>query len=150
CEKPFPSPEARSAHALRPLPGIRRLSVLNCCATPGKLLLSELQESRTMAATQPMMKSTHLESTRELVLSYFPPELHQNSSLRGLADRVETFTRAGTRRGRLDALVALYSWVRHRDAHIPPFPGETPFQSLHDPNWRREGVWLSVLYSCDE
>jgi site-specific recombinase len=103
-----------------------------------------------MAATQPMMKPKHLESTRELVLCYFPPELHQNSSLRGLADRVETFTRAGTRRGRLDALVALYSWVRHRDAHIPPFPGETPFESLHDPNWRREGVWLSVLHSCDE
>src|SRR5215469_5162571 len=103
-----------------------------------------------MAASQPMMKPAHVQTTRELFLSLFPKELYQNSSLRELGDRVETFTRSGSRRSRLDALVGLYSWLRMRDTHIPPPLGSSNFRALHDPNWRREGVWLSVLQTSEE
>ena len=115
-----------------------------------ELLPSQPKKISHMATSQPMMKHAHVETTRELLLSLFPRELHQNSSLRELADRVETFTRSGSRHSRLDALVGLYSWLRMRDTHIPPPLGSSNFKALHDPNWRREAVWLSVLQTSDE
>ena len=104
-----------------------------------------------MAASQPMMtKSSSVDSTRNLVLSLFPPQSQKNRTLQQFADRVETFTRAGTRRARLDALVNLYAWLRIRDARIPAFKSEPLPFALGSSEWRREGVWLSVLRSSDE
>ena len=104
-----------------------------------------------MAATQPMMKTSGEDSTtRELVLSLFSPELQKNRSLQALADRVETFTRAGTRRARLDALVELYDWIRARDTSIPSLANEPAFPDLNKSDWRRERVWLSILQASAE
>ncbi len=104
-----------------------------------------------MAATQPMMKTSGEDSTtRELVLSLFSPEVQKNRSLQALADRVETFTRAGTRRARLDALVDLYNWIRARDASIPFLASEPAFPGLNKSDWRRERVWLSILQTSAE
>jgi site-specific recombinase len=104
-----------------------------------------------MAATQPMMKTSGEDSTtRELVLSLFSPELQKNRSLQALADRVETFTRAGTRRARLDALVELYDWIRARDTSIPSLSNEPAFPDLNKSDWRRERVWLSILQASAE
>jgi site-specific recombinase len=108
-------------------------------------------ETQPMAATQPIMKPSGVETTRELILSLFAPEDHKNSSLRELADRAEAFTRAGTRRARLDALVSLYGWVRARDSSLPALQGDTASLPLRsDPEWRRELVWLSILHFSDE
>ena len=104
----------------------------------------------TMAPSQPMMKPAPVETTRDLLLSLFPPAAQKNASLQQLADRVEAFTRAGTRRARLDALVHLHSWLRARDTHIPGLSQEPIFPALASPDWRREGVWLSILRSSDE
>jgi site-specific recombinase len=104
-----------------------------------------------MAASQPMMtRAPRVDLTRNLVLSLFPPQAQKNRSLQQFADRVETFTRAGTRRARLDALVDLYAWLRIRDARIPAFKSEPLPPALASSEWRREGVWLSVLRSSDE
>jgi site-specific recombinase len=104
-----------------------------------------------MAATQPMMKTSGEDSTtRELVLSLFSPELQKNRSLQALADRVETFTRAGTRRARLDALVELYDWIRARDTSIPSLANEPAFPDLNKSDWHRERVWLSILQASAE
>jgi site-specific recombinase len=103
-----------------------------------------------MAPSQPMMKPAPVETTRDLLLSLFPPAAQKNASLQQLADRVEAFTRAGTRRARLDALVHLHSWLRARDTHIPGLSQEPIFPALASPDWRREGVWLSILRSSDE
>jgi site-specific recombinase len=104
-----------------------------------------------MAASQPMMtKPTSVDSTRELLLDLFPPETQKNPALQHLADRVEAFTRAGTRHTRLDALVNLYEWLRHRDARIPALNREQMPPALASSEWRREGLWLSILQSSDE
>jgi site-specific recombinase len=97
-----------------------------------------------------MTRPARTESTRDLLLSLFPPTARKNPSLQHLADRVETFTRAGTRRARLDALVNLYSWLRARDTRIPALDREPLHTALASSEWRREGVWLSVLRSSDE
>jgi len=104
-----------------------------------------------MAASQSMTtRASRVDSTRNLVLSLFPPQAQKNRTLQQFADRVETFTRAGTRRARLDALVDLYAWLRIRDARIPAFQSEPLPPALAYSEWRREGVWLSVLRSSDE
>ena len=103
-----------------------------------------------MAPSQPMMERPRVETTRDLLLSLFPPAAQKNASLRHLADRAEAFTRAGTRRARLDALVNLYFWLRARDTHMPDLSHELIFPALASPDWRREGVWLSILRSSDE
>ena len=96
------------------------------------------------------MKPAHVETTRELVLSLFPPEDQKNASLQELADRAEKFTRAGTRRARLDALVGLYKWLRNQDPRIPAPPAFTSFPTMDTPVWRRDRVWLSILQSSEE
>jgi site-specific recombinase len=104
-----------------------------------------------MAASQPIItRASGVDSTRDLLLALFPPELQKNPSLQHLADRVETFARAGTRRTRLDALVNLTAWLRTRDTHIPALNRESLPSALACSEWRREGVWLSVLQSSAE
>src|SRR5271165_7125802 len=104
----------------------------------------------TMAASQPMLKPARVDTTRELILSLFPPEVHKNASLQHLADLVETFTRAGTRRARLDALVDLYAWLRGRDTRLPDLKTFAIFPALNTPEWRRERVWLAILQTSAE
>jgi site-specific recombinase len=103
-----------------------------------------------MAPSQPMMRPARVETTRELLLSLFPPASQNTPALQQLAERVETFTRAGTRRTRLDGLVALYLWLRARDTHIPALSQEPLPNALASSDWRRGGVWLSILRSSDE
>jgi site-specific recombinase len=88
-----------------------------------------------------------VESTRNLILSLFPPERQRNSSLRELTDRAEAFTRAGTLRTRLDALAQLFQWLRQRDSHIPELRTEPDPDAWQDAEWRRECVWLAILDS---
>jgi site-specific recombinase len=88
-----------------------------------------------------------VESTRNLILSLFPPERQGNSSLRELTDRAEAFTRAGTLRTRLDALAQLFQWLRQRDSHIPELRTELEPDASQGAEWRRERVWLAILDS---
>src|ERR1700756_239490 len=88
-----------------------------------------------------------VESTRNLILSLFPPERQRNSSLRGLTDRAEAFTRAGTLRTRLDSLAQLFAWLRQPDSHIPELRTELEPDAWPDAEWRRERVWLAILDS---
>ncbi len=103
-----------------------------------------------MPASQPSMKPARVDTTRELLVALFPPEVHKNASLQQLADRVETFTRAGTRRARLDAFVDLYCWLRVRDTRIPDLKSAAIFPALNSPEWRRDRVWLAILQSSAE
>lgn len=91
-----------------------------------------------------------VESTRHLVLSLYPEQQHASRSLQQLADLVETFTRAGTLHGRLDALVCLYDWLRERDNAIPELPSAPEDKMLSGAEWRRERVWLSILEASPE
>jgi len=91
-----------------------------------------------------------VESTRNLILSLFPAEEQGNASLRGLTDRAEAFTRAGTLRTRLDALVQLFDWLRHRDTTIPELRPELGPGTWQGAEWRRERVWLAILESSPE
>jgi site-specific recombinase len=103
-----------------------------------------------MAASQPTRKPARVETTRELLLGLFPPEDQKNASLQHLADHVETFTRAGTRRARFDALVDLYSWLNIRDTRIPDLKNTPIFPALNSTEWHRERVWLCILQASDE
>jgi site-specific recombinase len=104
-----------------------------------------------MAASQPMMtRPPSVESTRDLLLSLFPPAVQKNASLQQLAERVEIFSRAGTRRARLDGLVALTSWLRSSDSRLPDLPHASIHPVLNSSEWRRDRVWLSILQSSDE
>jgi site-specific recombinase len=91
-----------------------------------------------------------LESTRNLVLSLFPAPEHANRSVQTLADLLEVFTRAGTLRARLDALVDFYGWLRRKDSRLPELRPVDGFPAAIDPEWRRERVWLSILESSPE
>lgn len=91
-----------------------------------------------------------MESTHNLILALFPPQEHHSASLRKLSDRMEAFVRAGTLRSRLDALVALMSWLRHEDSRIPELQREPPTHAWAGPEWRRERVWLSILEASPE
>jgi len=91
-----------------------------------------------------------VDSTRNLVLSLFPPQEHANRSLQTLASLLEDFTRAGTLHARLDALVDLYAWLRRRDNRLPELHPESGSYVGTGPEWRRERVFLSVLESSAE
>lgn len=91
-----------------------------------------------------------MDSTRDLVLSLFPPREHANRSLQTLASLLEVFTRAGTLRARLDALVDLYAWLRRRDNRLPELRPATGFFAATGPEWRRERVWLTILEASPE
>jgi site-specific recombinase len=88
-----------------------------------------------------------VDSTRNLVLSLFPAQVHANRSLQTLADLLEVFTRAGTLRARLDALVELHSWLRRKDHRLPELSPATGSFAGTGPEWRRERVWLAILES---
>jgi site-specific recombinase len=85
-----------------------------------------------------------VESTYHLILSLYPADQQTNPSLVRLADLVETFTRAGALRARLDDLVALYSWLR-QDGDIPVPPFESPSVSWAKTEWKRQHVWFALL-----
>jgi len=91
-----------------------------------------------------------LESTRNLVLSLFPPPEHANRSVQTLADLLEVLTRAGTLRARLDALVNFHGWLRRKDSRLPELRPVDGFHAGIGPEWRRERVWLSILESSPE
>jgi site-specific recombinase len=103
-----------------------------------------------MAASQPIREPIRVDTTRDLLLSLFPRDAQKNASLQQLADRVETFTRAGTRRARLDALVDLYFWLRENDSRIPELSSAAIPPDLQSVAWRRERVWLSILQTSSE
>jgi site-specific recombinase len=91
-----------------------------------------------------------VDSTRDLLLSLFPQEVRANRSLQTLASLLEDFNRAGTLHPRLDALVALYDWLRRSDDRIPELrPSATPLGKA-GAMWRRERVWVSILEASPE
>jgi site-specific recombinase len=91
-----------------------------------------------------------VDSTRDLLLSLFPREVHANRSLQALASLLDDFNRAGTLHARLDALVALYEWLRRSDSLIPELHPATGAFAKDGPEWRRERVWISVLEASPE
>jgi site-specific recombinase len=96
-----------------------------------------------------------LESTRNLVLALFPANAQSNRSLQELADKAETFTRAGTLHTRLDALVDLFAWLRVTNRRIcEPLPPVVPDPDSTEPwmgaEWKRERVWISILATSEE
>ena len=91
-----------------------------------------------------------VDSTRDLLLSLFPPEVHANRSLQSLASLLEDLTRAGTLHARLDALVALYAWLRRSDDRLPELRAAAGAFAGTGPEWRRERVWLSILETSPE
>ncbi len=91
-----------------------------------------------------------MDSTRDLVLSLFPPQEHANRSLQTLASLLEVFTRAGALRARLDALVDFYSWLRRKDHRLPELRPATGAFAVTGSEWRRERVWLSILEASPE
>lgn len=91
-----------------------------------------------------------VESTHNLILAQFPKEQHSNASLLQLADRMEAVIRAGTLRSRLDAVVNLFVWIRQRDARIPEPSSVSESAAWPTPEFRREGVWISVLEASPE
>jgi site-specific recombinase len=91
-----------------------------------------------------------VETTHKLLLSLFPASQQTNPSLQKLADMAETFTRAGTLRARLDALVGLYEWLRQKDSRLPELKQESGSGAWSTDEWRRERVWCSILEASPE
>lgn len=91
-----------------------------------------------------------VDSTRDLLLSLFPREVHANRSLQALASLLDDFSRAGTLHARLDALVALYDWLRRSDNRIPELGPATDAFAKSGPEWHRERVWISILQASPE
>ena len=91
-----------------------------------------------------------MESTHNLILALYPPEHRSNPSLLKLADHVEALVRAGTLRSRLDALVALMTWLRHKDSRIPELKHEAVTNAWGTVEFRRQRVWLSILQASPE
>ncbi|HTZ47361.1 MAG TPA: hypothetical protein VMH20_07205 [Verrucomicrobiae bacterium] len=91
-----------------------------------------------------------MDSTRDLVLSLFPAQVHANRSLQTLASLLEDFTRAGTLHARLDALAIFYDWLRRKDERLPEFHAAADSPAKIGPEWRRERVWLSILEASPE
>ena len=91
-----------------------------------------------------------MESTHNLILALFPAEQSHNPSLLQLADRVEALVRAGTLHSRLDAVVALMNWLRHKDSQIPELKPEVASDRWAGSDFRRQRVWLSILETSPE
>ncbi len=91
-----------------------------------------------------------LDSTRDLLLSLFPAQQHANRSLQTMASLLEDFTRAGTLHARLDAVVALYTWLRRPDDRLPELCPAAGLFAGTGSEWRRERVWLSILECSPE
>jgi site-specific recombinase len=95
---------------------------------------------------------TQVEPTRNLVIALFPAPQQTHPSLQQLADLAEVFTRAGTLRLRLDALVCLYEWLRQKDNDIPEPPAGigAAAESYQGAERRRERVWFAILARSPE
>jgi hypothetical protein len=92
-----------------------------------------------------------VDSTRNLILALFPATEQGNRSLQELADKAETFTRAGTLHQRLDAFVDLFFWLRGTDSKISdPLPMPVESTVRMGAEWKRERVWVSILAAPDE
>ena len=92
-----------------------------------------------------------METTSTLVLWQFPAAQRTSPSVVELAARVDAFTRADAIQIKLDRFVDLFNWLRTPDNHIymVAAPGqENP--DRHNPVWRRERVWISVLEASPE
>jgi len=114
------------------------------------MALRKIPESARVHSPQNIDRGSRVESTHNLILALFSPEEHHNASLLKLADRVEALVRAGTLHSRLDALVALLSWLRHKDNMIPELDREVATDAWAGAEWRRERVWLSILSASPE
>jgi site-specific recombinase len=96
------------------------------------------------------------ESTSEIILSLFPAFDRDNASLRELAFLADRFTSVEVLALRLDALVALFKFLRKPDYMIPepliPASAITPEMVIAqgDPEIKRERVWLSILEASPE
>ena len=91
-----------------------------------------------------------LDSTRDLLLSLFPAQQHANRSLQTMASLLEDFTRAGTLHAHLEAVVALYTWLRRPDDRLPELCPAAGLFAGTGSEWRRERVWLSILECSPE
>ncbi len=96
-----------------------------------------------------------MESTRNLILALFPANAQSNRSLQELADKAETFTRAGTLHTRLDALVDFFAWLRVTDRRIcdplpPVIPDPDTAEAWMGAEWNRERVWISIVATSEE
>ena len=95
------------------------------------------------------------DSTSEIILSLFPTADRDNGPLRELAFRADRFTSAEILALRLDALVALFKFLRKSDRVIPePLAPSEPAATVGnaisrftDPHLKRELVWVSILES---
>ena len=95
------------------------------------------------------------DSTSEIILSLFPTADRDNGPLRELAFRADHFTSAEILASRLDALVALFKFLRKSDRVIPePLAHSEPAATVGktisrftDPHLKRELVWVSILES---
>ena len=95
------------------------------------------------------------DSTSEIILSLFPTADRDNGPLRELAFRADRFTSAEILASRLDALVALFKFLRKSDRVIPePLAHSEPAATVGktisrftDPHLKRELVWVSILES---
>jgi site-specific recombinase len=92
------------------------------------------------------------ESTSETILSLFPAFDRDNDSLRELAFRADRFTSSEVLALRLDALVALFKFLRKPDRMAPEplasAAGPATVDSVArrgDPDLKRERVWVSIL-----
>jgi site-specific recombinase len=94
-----------------------------------------------------------IESTGEIILSLFPASDRDNGPLRELAFRADRFTSAEALPLRLDAVVALFKFLRKFDRAIPeplaPVDDATTapktIARFTDPHLKRELVWVSIL-----
>jgi site-specific recombinase len=112
-----------------------------------------------MAATnqQLQVKNVVAQSTSEIILALFPTSGRDNASLRELAFRADRFTSVEVLAPRLDALVALFKFLRKPDRTIlEPLTAATaiaePQKSViqHDAKLKRERVWVSILETSSE
>jgi site-specific recombinase len=109
------------------------------------------------AHQQLQVKNVVAQSTSEIILALFPTSGRDNASLRELAFRADRFTSVEVLAPRLDALVALFKFLRKPDRTIPePLTAATavaePQKSViqHDAKLRRERVWVSILETSSE
>jgi site-specific recombinase len=99
------------------------------------------------------------QSTSEIILSLFPISGRDNTSLRELAYLADRFTSAEVLARRLDALVALFKFLRKSDRTVPeplssaaaaPVTAAELLDLDIDPDLKRERLWISILEASPE